>query len=102
MTKDGRRGDQTVISNRRARHEYFIDEAIARARAMENRIFVAVWRAGALGGPFIAGPTGRVLARTPDPSRPYAVGAFCLLAEAATKEMAPGTDAWAAAVEIRS
>jgi hypothetical protein len=42
-----------------------------------------------------------VLARTPDPDLPYAVAAQCLLAEAATKQMAPGTDAWAGVVELR-
>lgn len=77
-------------------------EAIARARAMENRVFVPVWRPAGAGGPFIVAPSGRVVARTPDAARPYAVGAPCLLAEAATKQMAPGTDAWAGALEIRT
>lgn len=76
-------------------------EEVALARAMENRIFVPVWRDAASGGPFIAGPSGRLLASTPHPDRPYAVGAQCLLAEAATKQMAPGTDAWAGVIEIR-
>jgi Carbon-nitrogen hydrolase len=73
---------------------------IALTRAMENRIFVPVWRPANVGGPFIAGPTGRLLASTPHPDRPYAVGAPCLLAEAATKQMAPGTDAWTGVAEI--
>lgn len=78
----------------------FVD-AVAQARALENRVFVAVWRPPATGGPFIVGPSGGVLARTPHPEQPYAVGAQCLLAEAATKQMAPGTDAWAGVREIR-
>jgi predicted amidohydrolase len=69
-------------------------EEVAMARAMENRIFVATWRDSDHGGPFIVNPAGRVIARTPHADRPFAVGASCLLAEAATKQMAPGTDVW--------
>jgi predicted amidohydrolase len=69
-------------------------EAVARARAMENRVFVAVWRARADGGPLVVDPSGRVLARAPADAEHFAIGAPCLLADAATKQMAPGTDAW--------
>jgi predicted amidohydrolase len=69
-------------------------EAVARARACENRVFVAVWRAAADGGPLVVDPSGRVLARAPDGAARFAVGAPCLLPDAATKQMAPGTDAW--------
>ncbi len=78
----------------------FVTE-VALTRAMENRVFVAVWQPSSAGGPFIAGPSGRLLASSPHPDRPYAVGAQCLLAEAATKQMAPNTDAWSGVVEIR-
>jgi hypothetical protein len=61
---------------------------------MENRVFVAVWRARADGGPLVVDPSGRVLARAPADAEHFAIGAPCLLADAATKQMAPGTDAW--------
>ena len=77
-------------------------EAVALARAFENRVFVPVWRPPNDGGPFIAGPSGRVLARTPHPDRRFAVGATCLLAEASTKQMAPGTDVWDGVSALRA
>ncbi len=75
-------------------------EAVARARAMENRIFVVVWRDPHDGGAFVADPHGRVIARAPA-GRPFALGASCLLADANAKEMAPGTDVWDAAASLR-
>ncbi|HEX5614970.1 MAG TPA: nitrilase-related carbon-nitrogen hydrolase [Acidimicrobiia bacterium] len=75
-------------------------EAVARTRALENRVFVAVWRPLDRGGPFLVHPSGRVMARTPAHVARFAVGAPCFLAEAATKEMAPGTDAWDGVVAL--
>jgi predicted amidohydrolase len=69
----------------------FVEE-IARTRALENRVFVAVWRPPAAGGPFIVDPLGVVLARAAGDR--FVVQAACLRAAAATKLMAPGTDAW--------
>ena len=67
-------------------------EEVARTRALENRVFVLVWRPAAAGGPFVVDPAGAVIARA-GASR-FAVQASCLRAAAATKAMAPGTDAF--------
>ena len=75
-------------------------EVVARARAMENRVFVAVWRDPASGGAFVVDPNGRVIARAPA-GGDFALGAACLLAEAHTKAMAPGTDVWEAIASLR-
>jgi len=68
-------------------------EVVARARAVESCVFVAVWRDPDAGGAFIVDPHGRVIARAPA-GRDYALGAACLLADAQSKSMAPGTDVW--------
>jgi predicted amidohydrolase len=66
-------------------------EEVARARALENRVFVVVWRPLAAGGPLIVGPSGAVLARGPEHEE-FAVAATVVPAEAAAKEVAPGSD----------
>lgn len=76
-------------------------EEIARARALENRVFVAVWRPLDAGGPFVVGPSGAVLARGPA-GVPFAAGATILPAEAAVKEVAPGTDVFAGVAALGS
>jgi len=68
-------------------------EVVARARAVESCVFVAVWRDPDAGGAFVVDPHGRVIARAPA-GRDYALGAACLLADAQSKSMAPGTDVW--------
>ena len=75
-------------------------EVVARARALENRVFVVVWRHAEEGGAFAVDPSGRVVARAPA-GRRYALGAACLLADAHAKAMAPGTDVWEAVVGLR-
>ncbi len=74
-------------------------EMVARARATENRVFVAVWRDPDAGGAFVVDPQGRIVARAPA-GRRFALGAACLLAEAHVKSMAPGTDVWEAAATL--
>ena len=73
-------------------------EAVARTRALENRVFVLLWRPSPDGGPCVVDPNGAVIARAPTDARGtaprFAVQAACLRAAAATKTMAPGTDAW--------
>lgn len=66
--------------------------AVLRTRAAENRVFLA-----AAGDPtVIVSPSGAVVADAPPASeRPFVCAADCLLAEAASKEMAPGTDVFA-------
>ncbi len=70
-------------------------EAVARTRALENRVFVLLWQPAATGGPCVIDPNGAVVARSAGPR--FAVEAACLRAAAATKVMAPGTDPWDAA-----
>ena len=67
-------------------------EAVACTRALENRVFVLLWRPAAAGGPCVVDPSGTVIARAG--GHRFAVQASCLRAAAATKIMAPGTDAW--------
>jgi predicted amidohydrolase len=67
-------------------------EAVARTRALENRVFVLLWQPAAQGGPCVIDPAGAVVARAAGPR--FAVQASCLRAAVATKAMAPGTDAW--------
>jgi predicted amidohydrolase len=67
-------------------------EAVARTRALENRVFVLLWQPAAQGGPCVIDPGGAVVARAAGPR--FAVQASCLRAAVATKAMAPGTDAW--------
>ncbi len=67
-------------------------EAVACTRALENRVFVLLWRPATGGGPCVVDPSGTVIARAG--GRRFAVQASCLRAAAATKTMAPGTDAW--------
>jgi N-carbamoylputrescine amidase len=67
-------------------------EEVARTRALENRVFVLLWRPPETGGPCVIDPGGTVVARAAGPR--FAVQASCLRAAAATKLMAPGTDAW--------
>jgi predicted amidohydrolase len=74
-------------------------EEVARTRALENRVFVAAWRAPDDGGPFVAAPSGAVVARGPS-GRPFVVSATIFPAEAATKEVAPGTDLFAGVLEL--
>jgi predicted amidohydrolase len=71
----------------------FVEE-VARTRALENRVFVLLWRPPDRGGPCVVDPAGNVIARAAGPR--FAVQASCLRAAAATKTMAPGTDAWEA------
>jgi predicted amidohydrolase len=73
-------------------------EEIARTRALENHVFVLVWRPAAHGGPFVADPSGAVIARAAAPR--FVVQCACLRAAAATKMMAPGTDAWDAVLAL--
>ena len=73
-------------------------EEVARTRALENRVFVLLWRPAAAGGPCVVDPAGTVVARAAGPR--FAVQAACLRAAAATKAMAPGTDAWDAVVAL--
>jgi predicted amidohydrolase len=80
----------------------FVEE-VARTRALENRVFVLLWRPAERGGPCVVDPSGTVIARSArTPRGRFAVQAACLRAAAATKTMAPGTDAWAAVAELRS
>ena len=74
-------------------------EAVARTRALENRVFVAVWRPLDAGGPLVIGPSGAVLASGPLDA-PHAVGASILPAEAASKTVAPGTDLFSGVTEL--
>jgi predicted amidohydrolase len=67
-------------------------EEVARTRALENRVFVLLWRPSEAGGPCVIDPGGTVVARAAGPR--FAVQAACLRAAAATKAMAPGSDAW--------
>jgi predicted amidohydrolase len=67
-------------------------ETVARTRALENRVFVLLWRPAAGGGPCVVDPNGAVVARAGGPR--FAVEAACLRAAAASKAMAPGTDPW--------
>jgi predicted amidohydrolase len=69
----------------------FVEE-VARTRALENRVFVLLWRPSEHGGPIVVDPGGAVVARAAGPR--FAVQASCLRAATATKAMAPGTDAW--------
>jgi 16S rRNA C1402 (ribose-2'-O) methylase RsmI len=55
-------------------------------------VFVLLWRPAEAGGPCVIDPGGTVVARAAGPR--FAVQAACLRAAAATKLMAPGTDAW--------
>ncbi|HLF98913.1 MAG TPA: nitrilase-related carbon-nitrogen hydrolase [Acidimicrobiia bacterium] len=64
--------------------------AVLRARAAENRVFVVA--SGSVTA--VIAPSGAVVADAPS-DRPFACAADCLLAEAAHKEMAPGTDVFA-------
>jgi predicted amidohydrolase len=73
-------------------------EAVARTRALENRVFVLLWRPSEDGGPCVIDPGGTVVARAARPR--FAVQAACLRAEAATKTMAPGSDAWDAVAQL--
>ncbi len=73
-------------------------EAVARTRALENRVFVLLWRPFEAGGPCVIDPAGAVVARAAGPR--FAVQAACLRAAAATKAMAPGTDAWDAIASL--
>ena len=75
----------------------FVEE-IARTRALENRVFVLLWRPSDRGGPCVVDPSGAVIARAA--GERFAVQASCLRAAAATKTMAPGTDAWDAVEEL--
>jgi predicted amidohydrolase len=80
----------------------FVEE-VARTRALENRVFVLLWRPAQSGGPCVVDPGGTVIARSATtPEGRFAVQASCLRAAAATKTMAPGTDAWTAVDELRS
>jgi predicted amidohydrolase len=67
-------------------------EEVARTRALENRVFVLLWRPSETGGPCVIDPGGAVISRAAG-SR-FAVQAACLRAAAATKAMAPGSDPW--------
>lgn len=73
-------------------------EEVARTRALENRVFVLLWRPPETGGPCVIDPGGAVVARAAGPR--FAVQAACLRAAAATKLMAPGTDAWDAVAQL--
>ena len=73
-------------------------EAVARTRALENRVFVLLWRPFEAGGPCVIDPSGAVVARAAGPR--FAVQAACLRAATATKAMAPGTDAWDAIANL--
>ncbi|HEX4490426.1 MAG TPA: nitrilase-related carbon-nitrogen hydrolase [Acidimicrobiia bacterium] len=73
-------------------------EEIARTRALENRVFVLVWRAATDGGPLVADPSGAVIARAA--AARFVVQTACLRAATATKVMAPGTDAWDAVLAL--
>jgi predicted amidohydrolase len=73
-------------------------EAVARTRALENRVFVLLWRPSDEGGPCVIDPGGTVVARAAGPR--FAVQAACLRAAAATKAMAPGSDAWDAVRQL--
>ena len=75
-------------------------EEVARTRALENRVFVLVWRSASAGGPFVVDPAGAVIARAG--ADRFAVQASCLRAAAATKVMAPGTDAFDAGAGLRA
>ena len=75
-----------------------IVEAVARTRALENRVFVLLWQPGATGGPCVVDPNGAIVARSG--GRRFAVEAACLRAAAAAKVMAPGTDPWEAVVAL--
>jgi predicted amidohydrolase len=73
-------------------------EEVARTRALENRVFVLLWRPVEGGGPCVVDPGGTVVARAAGPR--FAVQAACLRAATATKAMAPGTDAWDGVVAL--
>lgn len=72
---------------------------VARSRALENRVFVVVWRRPTDGGPFIVGPTGAILASAPR-DRDFAVGASILPNDAVSKEVAPGSDLFEGAADV--
>jgi predicted amidohydrolase len=76
-------------------------EAIARSRALENRVFVAVWRPVDDGPALVVGPSGAVLARAPS-GIPYVTSTAIVPAEASVKELVPGTDVFAGAVALRT
>ncbi|MDQ1465724.1 MAG: hypothetical protein QOH10_139, partial [Actinomycetota bacterium] len=76
-------------------------EEVARTRALENRVFMLVWRPYDGGGPFVVDPGGAVIAAAPRlAASRFAVQAACLRAAAATKVMAPATDAWEAVLAL--
>jgi predicted amidohydrolase len=76
-------------------------EEIARARALENRVFVAVWRPVDDGPALVVGPSGAVVARAPAGAS-YVTSTAIVPAEASVKELVPGTDVFAGAVALRS
>lgn len=78
----------------------FVEE-VARSRALENRVFVAVWRPVDDGPALVVGPSGAVLARAPT-GVPYVTSTAIVPAEASVKELVPGTDVFAGAVALRS
>jgi predicted amidohydrolase len=90
-------GAELVVWHARQVSSPFVEE-IARTRALENRVFVLLWRPAERGGPCVVDPGGAVIARSAGPR--FAVQASCLRAAAATKTMAPGTDAWDAVEKL--
>ncbi|MDQ1534715.1 MAG: hypothetical protein QOF28_2476, partial [Actinomycetota bacterium] len=90
-------GAEFVVWHARRVSTPFVEE-VARTRALENRVFVLLWRPPDQGGPAVVDPSGTVIARSA--GERFAVQASCLRAAAATKAMAPGTDAWDAVAEF--
>jgi len=90
-------GAEFVVWHARRVSTPFVEE-VARTRALENRVFVLLWRPPDQGGPAVVDPSGTVIARSA--GERFAVQASCLRAAAATKTMAPGTDAWDAVEEF--
>jgi predicted amidohydrolase len=76
-------------------------EEVARTRALENRVFVAVWRPVDDGPALVVGPSGAVLARAPDGAR-FVTSTAIVPAEASVKELVPGTDVFGGAVALAS
>jgi predicted amidohydrolase len=90
-------GAEFVVWHARRVSTPFVEE-VARTRALENRVFVLLWRPPDQGGPAVVDPSGTVIARSAGAR--FAVQASCLRAAAATKTMAPGTDAWDAVEKL--